>query len=305
MLLRFKEWEPMDIETLLGDLNIDAITTGKNTAIGWVEVQCPYCSDVNGFHGGINVKKLYYHCWRCGWKPLDKVLAELSGVSIRAIKSLLSGVDVAYNRIAEKVKTAEIMELPPSFESIFLPQYTKHMCYLVKRNYAAANIAKEWDLMAAPHYGEYKFRIIAPIYLDGVMVSFQGRDITGHSGIKYKACPKPQEVVCHQDIVYGIDKIKNRTAIIVEGITDVWRIGPGAIATFGISYTAQQVYFLSQRLAKAYILYDAEEQAQGQASKLGVELSSLGVNVTILELEKGDPGEMSDSEVLEVQAFLK
>ena len=157
--------------------------------------------------------------------------------------------------------------------------------------------------MGTNHHGEYKLRIIIPIILDGQTVSFEGRDITGKSEMKYKACRANMEIIHRKHIVYGFDKLREikhkDRCIIVEGVTSTWRLGAGTVATFGIGYTMQQVLFLSQRQIKmAFIMYDPEEQAQEQAEKLSCQLSGFGIETKIIDIAKEgveDPATLSES----------
>jgi hypothetical protein len=43
-----------------------------------------------------------------------------------------------------------------------------------------------------------------------------------------------------KETLYNLDNAKDGTAIVVEGPIDVWRIGDGAVATFGVIYTQKQ-----------------------------------------------------------------
>jgi len=148
-------------------------------------------------------------------------------------------------------------------------------------------------LMGTDSVGEYSHRIIIPILYKNKIVSYQARDITGKAELKYKACKKENEIMQHKHICYGIDKIKDGVAIIVEGVTDVWRIGAGAIAMFGTSFTMQQVNFLVKNLSRVHILFDfGEKQAQEKAKKLGTLLCPF-MDVEILQIQGmlGDPCE--------------
>jgi nucleotide-binding universal stress UspA family protein len=168
--------------------------------------------------------------------------------------------------------------------------------YLSSRGFDADILERMWGIKSTTHCSPYKFRCMVGIFLDGKMVSYQGRDITGRSALKYKACKQADEVIEHQTIAFGLDHAKGDSCIVVEGIFDVFRLGYGAISLFGISFTVAQVNLLASRFRKVFILFDAEEQAQKQAQELGCMLSAQGVEVEILELEEGDPAEMSQEE---------
>ena len=101
----------------------------------------------------------------------------------------------------------------------------------------------------------------------------------------------------------------DRKGIIVEGLTDAWRIGPGAVATFGTSFTFNQVRFLSNHLDEAFILFDfGEKEAENKANKLAYQLSSF-IRVEILQVKNvvGDPADLNPKEIkyLKKQIFNK
>jgi DNA primase len=180
----------------------------------------------------------------------------------------------------------------------------RHKQYLINRNFDPDKLEKTWDLRGAGYTGDYKFRIIAPIIFKNKIVSFQGRDITGQSTLKYKTCKTSEEAIHHKHILYGIDKVKNRQAVIVEGITDVWRLGEGAVSTFGISYTEKQVLFISKYLDRAFILFDNEPTAQQKAKKLAIHLTSVGVKAEVVNIESNDPAELKQEDADYLMKYL-
>jgi len=286
---------------LLNHLSIEFSESGKHHTQGWVQVHCPYC-EVDSTPGGVHLSKFYYHCWRCGWRRLPDILSQLSGIPEHEIKKLLKNLAPTESTFSLETERKETdLHLPPGTGEM----KRNHLRYLRTRKFNSKEMKQHWDLKGIGHMGPYKFRIIAPIYLDGVLVSFQGRDTTGKSELKYKACSKENEVIHHKHILYGMDHIRNRKAIIVEGITDAWRIGPGAIATFGIQFTPQQVFLLAQRLDEVYIAFDAEDLAQEQAQKLGYELDSFGIKTSLICIEEGDPGDLNKAQVTEIRELLK
>ena len=90
--------------------------------------------------------------------------------------------------------------------------------------------------------------------------------------------------------------MKGDSVVVVEGITDAWRLGPGAVATFGIQFTLMQVILLRQFESK-YIMFDsADPQAIKQAEKLADYLSGFPGHVEIIETHCGDPAELTQKE---------
>ena len=293
----------INFKQLFIDYNIPFSGKGKHSSEGWIQVYCPYCIESSTtkekFHGGFNLKDEYYNCWKCNWHPLKETISLLLSTSTRQTKILLKKYK------GESISTDEQEEIIK--HPFCLPDYcaemtSKHRQYLEKRKFNPWKLEREWGLLGTNHHGDYKLRIIAPIFLDGKMVSYQGRDITNKSPMKYKACKINTEIVHHKHIVYGFDKLqetrhRNR-CIIVEGITGVWRLGAGTIATFGIGFTQQQALFLAKRQIKiVFIMYDPEEKAQEQAELFSHLLSGFRMEVKIVDMSKEgfeDPGELSD-----------
>jgi len=147
---------------------------------------------------------------------------------------------------------------------------------------------------------DYKHRILAPITLNEKVVSFQARDITNKSHLKYMACPKRREIIDHKHTLYGLDQCSRTHGLVVEGIFDVWRLGPGAVATFGIEFTKQQVCLLVDRFARVTVVFDDDRQAIKQARKLQAELEIFGVPTDIIRCA-GDPDTFSDAELDEIR----
>lgn len=288
----------IDFKQLFTDYGIS--TSDKEE--GWIQIQCPYCvSSTTGQkkHGGFNLKEGYYNCRKCGWKPLTTILGTLLNTSIRQTKILLKKYKGESISIDDQ---EEIIKHPFCLPDYCTEMTFRHRQYLEKRKFDSWKLEREWGLLGTNHHGDYKLRIIAPIFLDGKMVSYQGRDITNKSPMRYKACKINTEIIHHKHIVYGFDKLQETKrkdrCIIVEGITGAWRLGAGTVATFGIGFAQQQALFLAKRQIKiAFIMYDPEEKAQEQAELFSTLLSGFGIETKIIDISKEgfeDPGELSD-----------
>jgi hypothetical protein len=245
-------------------------------------------------------------CWKCGKHGEVEVIKALLACDWDRAVEIHRQYEKRGRRAAGEAQTrlkatATVCEYP-SFTG---PLNSAHRAYLEGRKYDPDLLAEVWGLRGTSNLGDYKFRIIAPITLDGKMVSFQGRDITNQSDMKYKACKKEREVVDHQDVVYGLDQAKRKACVLVEGIADVWRLGPGAVCCFGIAYTMAQVNLLVKKFKTVYIMFDGgETEAAKQARKIALLLSNRGVDVEMLFLDSGDPGEMSQVDADELMRDL-
>ena len=98
--------------------------------------------------------------------------------------------------------------------------------------------------------------------------------------------------------MYGLDEVDTDTLVVVEGITDVWRLGPGAVATFGTGYKPSQILMMSQ-FERIFLLFDSEQDdpnAIKRSEELANTLSSIGKEVEIIELDEGDPGDLKQED---------
>ena len=92
--------------------------------------------------------------------------------------------------------------------------------------------------------------------------------------------------------------------MIVEGPLDVWRIGFGAVATMGTSFSTTQILKLSKYPIRI-TCFDNEPKAQRRAERLHADLGLFpGVNQNIF-LETGkDAASASDKEIQKVRSLL-
>jgi len=232
-----------------------------------------------------------FWCWRCGFHPLVETIATLTGLSKSRAYDLIddyAGIPVARFDKREK-QYSDKCKLPKH-----TPLRRQHKRYLRDRGFHADNLAERWGLCAATRATRYAGRILIPIYLDNVLISYQGRDVTGKSDNAYKACRVGDEVISHQDSLYGIDDVPGESVLVVEGVFDAWRFGPGAVATFGIDWSWPQVNLL-RRFKYIHILFDPEPAAQKKAEELAVAVQTNEHDCWLHELQDerfADPAEL-------------
>jgi hypothetical protein len=175
-----------------------------------------------------------------------------------------------------------------------------HKKYLEGRGFDAKELEKKWELKSTGPVAlldgvDYGHRVLAPIYWDFRQVTFQARDTTNRHVLKYMACMKAREVMHHKHIVYKHPNYSWRECLCCEGITDVWRFGECAIATFGIEYTQQQVRMVGKLYDRVGVCFDDEVQAKRKANQLVNDLRVRGVDAFRVDVV-GDPGGLSQEE---------
>jgi len=285
------------------DRNIDYYTEGKNVSRGWVNISCPFCDDPS-WHCGVNLKSNLFHCWICDEKgSVIKLIQRIEDCSWAEAKRIFREFCDEFkiqNELPEhpRLKTRKIITFP------IVNLQGVHRVFLTQRGFLPNHIIKKYKIKASTGIGKYRYRIIIPIFFNGKMVSFTARAIFDHQTPKYLNCPNNLSLVDVHDIFYNVDSLKNkRKCVIVEGVTDVWRIGEGAIAMLGKNISEKQIFLLKEKKIEEILLLfdkDAEEKAESYAKQLA---SLFLVNIGILD--KGDPGELDDESVSKIKNWLE
>lgn len=298
----------MDIIQLYQDFGITFVTEGQHKHVrpGWVNCECPFCTSTSGhegYHLGFNLTSCHFYCWRCGGsgKYIPRVLSKLLGVRMGKACEIARDYSMfIFNTPVEKKKKtgAKPFILPPPNKTgkVFSGKQEK---YLINRGFDPDYIAKTFNAYGAGAIAiidkiDYKHRIVIPYTHAMDTVSFDTR-ATVECRNKYLACPDTREKVARKKILYGRPDKWGDVIVIVEGPTDVWRLGVNAAATSGIVYTNAQVRFISKNFKKVYVIFDDEPQAQEQASKLIGDLKFRGCSATNIQIQ-GDPGGLSQDD---------
>ncbi len=294
----------MNVRQLLKDYSIPFITEGEgpHATRGWINVHCPFCAGSKNFHLGIPEDGSAAHCWRCGGHSIVATISKLLRVSEQEARRILRKYQQGPTVI--RASPEPIVRIRPfRFPKPHYPLSGPYKSYLARREFDPDRLEKEWGLLQTGPSSyldgiNYSHRILIPIHWDGRVVSFQARDITDRSERKYLACPRQRETVHHKNVVYGKeDHWRGASGIIVvEGPADVWRLGPCAVATFGIEFTLEQVLQLARISDRLFVVYDCEPQAQQQARRLAVRLRALGKQGEVVTIDSEDPGSMSQDD---------
>jgi len=290
--------ELFDIKEYLDDRSIPYDEEGKNVSNDWIGLNCPFCTDPSN-HLGIHLKSKVYSCFRCGEKgnvlDLIKIWDDINyGEAIETVLSYHN-----YEGYSEKA-------YPPSQRCMFppetIPMTKAHKEYLESRGFNPNLITEKYKLKGTLPAGQFKYRIMIPYFLNGEMITYSARTISKKIEPKYRHCAGRKSVVPVKKTLYNIDSL-NKRAVIVEGCTDVWRIGEGACSTSGVQFTEEQINMILQKdLEQCFILFDAD--AKEQAEKLAFKLSSF-TRVEIIDLNSGDPADMSEDDINHLRKELK
>ena len=273
-------------------------------AEGWLNTNCPLCHDVK-YKGGFNTDGGYFHCWRCGGHDLAFIISKILRINFFQAKieaEKYSTQEIARKKLNRKKEGGQPLKSIPGY-----PTAKQHHHYLESRNFEPEKIIKYYDIRGTGaaclwHNIDYSNRIIIPIYHRKKIVSFQGRSIVKNEKVRYKSCPPDLSPINYKSTLYGTPH--RDQAIVVEGITDVWRIGEGAMATYGTTITPAQIKALA-KLQKVFFLFDQEQEAQHKATQAAQILASLNVKAEVIRYHESiDPGEFSHAQVGEIRREL-
>lgn len=165
---------------------------------------------------------------------------------------------------------------------------------------------------------KYENRLVIPVHdLEGTLVNFQGRDITGLSAQKYLFPPGLPGTACY---LYNAHRARGRKVLIVnEGAFDVMathqalathRIaGIGVVGTFGkhlsggdnpLNQVRQLRALKAEGLESVVMMWDGSRGAALEALKTCQELIGLGLKAYLALLPAGkDPNEATPAEVVD------
>jgi DNA primase len=121
----------------------------------------------------------------------------------------------------------------------------------------------------------------------------------GSKGLRYINANPREEAVPAKDLLFGQD-LARHAIVVVEGPFDAFRIGPGAVATMGLSYSREQLFKMSQYPVRV-ICFDQEDKAQQRARGLANDLLPFPGKTSVVVPQSADPGDMSEEEVREIR----
>ena len=290
----------MNFEKLFTDYKIEYNTRVNR---GWTNVTCPFCDDKT-FNGGFNDTGNYFHCWKCGGHNFREALARTVNIPKSQVDVLIeqyAGRNSLLNKLNKKQAKAIRLELPTD---TFTEAERK---YLLSRNFSPRLLKEKYKIVGGGITGSWKYRIIIPLILDNKIVSWTGRSILSKDRInelkipRYKNLSIEQSVIDPKSILYNLDNCKNRTAVLTEGAFDVIRLGDDFMCSFGTELTQSQISVIKERFDKVFIMFDNEKEAQIKARKFGMQITSMGVDVEIVDaysdFNKNDGGELNEQEV--------
>ena len=295
------------IVRILKQFDIPYWLEGKNVSIDSVNIKCPFCDDPSN-HLGIFIDSLKYHCWRCTSKGVfSGLLVILTGLSEKECKDLISSGEVDFKRttleqIEDRVHPGASGKVKKGGLEVKLPEFSELVQedtnfsllddFLNRRNISLEDVIEHYCSLC--RVGSHMNRLIVPVYFKGVLVSYQAVDMTGKAWLRYKTAPGKIN-----DFLYCYDDVRDRM-ILTEGVFDAWRVGEGAVATFGTHITEKQKNLI---LAKGLreLIFCWDEDAFWEARKQSNFFAPFVKKICIIRLPYGeDPDSYGREETLEL-----
>jgi len=289
----------MNFIDILSQHDIPYLTEGHHHCrTGWIQFDCPYCGrDSKKYHMGYSLDQNYCNCWRCGHHSLVNTLMEITLLSYGECQNLLK--DIRPER-QEKERVIGQLKLPKNIG----PLQTPHIQYLQSRGYVPKELEMMWGIKGIGVAANLAWRVFIPIHHFGEIVSWTTRSISkGPDTTRYLSASPQEEAVSHKTLLYGEDYARH-SIIVVEGPFDVWRIGPGAVATLGTGYKQSQLAKMIRYPVRA-VCFDNERAAQQRAYNLVEQLSAFPGQTSNIVLDSKDAGEATEQEIRKLRKMLK
>lgn len=310
----------IDVVSFLDACGVDYRLEGKNVAKGDVNVCCIYCPE-SAFHLGIDKKTGVLNCWRCELdvEPRPRLMdfvAEYLSISVGEAWDLakpfntLPGWQDQGSIKKEEVKRPKEATWPEGTQrfdiAISKRQRDKALAYLEERQFGWKEIEK-YKLRFCTS-GEYRYRIIIPVYYGDKMVTYTGRDYLNNGDkerSRYKHCYYELSALTANYVLYGYEQYLASGSDwmrILEGPTDRWRLGDISVAAFTNKLSKRQISLVVKAKPKAVsIIYD--RNSFDKAHKAAGELSAFvrWIKVVRMPTEEQDVGKSTFEEVMELE----
>ena len=317
----------MNWPDFLGSHSIPFRNVGNN-----IEIPCPWCGGSDpSYHMAISLAGKGFKCWRdrthAGRHPA-KLIQVLLGCSWEQANRYAGTAKSLPNDFLDKIRgalmqvnNAEVqykLDLPNEFKPFSgLPSSKPYTNYLLGRGLSELQIRRasaEYGIRYASQ-GDYRGRVVFPVWFDGQLVGWTGRTICSNEDLRYKTlsnnpekgpptAPRPiSDYLLFFDI---IKRSKAKYLVIGEGPFDALKVNIlgtklGVVSTCLFTNSASQaqlglLHELVPQFERSFVLLDTA--AIAQAGRLVSQLAALNVQGRVLPNGYKDPGELNSIDVL-------
>lgn len=324
----------IDIEKLLNDYNVKFVTGGHNVAKGNINVKCPFCGSADkSEHLGINLSNGFWGCWRSEahrGSNLAYLLQHLLSVTYREAERLSGKDAISYDPASLDAVAGGMLQDTDTKgtdvsnnRSILLPQEfrplhdakmasERFLYYLSGRGFPIKyleNMSRHYKIKYAIS-GDYANRIILPVSMYGVTVSFTARSIKPNNNLRYLSASNEDSFLSIKSTIYNFDAALSGgdTLFVVEGPFDALKVDwfardykCHAVALFNMSMESAQ-YAMMLDLIPLYkrvvfMLDSGEDSKSNEMAEEFVFFKKVEVMGGNVPFGKPDPGELSAAEV--------
>jgi len=247
-----------------------------------IKVTCinPACNDTKD-HLWINIKKMVYHCWKCDFggkvidnKAIQRILKNRG--PIKPTSTVSNSMDL--------IDTSEFVDIKTLKTDHAAIQY-------IKSREVSLDSCIQLGCMYAPS-GVLSGRIVFPVRNNNAIVGWQGRSVYGRVP-KYKIYGRKNAGM------YNVKKLQDykNFAIIFEGVFDVLKVPDHGISILGKKMSEPQLRMLSTFLNVKIVFIMLDSDANKEENVLAKQLSPYFKCIPI-QLETGDPGDITEIEIL-------
>lgn len=317
---------------------IDYISSGAHSAKGNWHIHCPWCGDQDrSYHMGLSLdtRKPFYGCWRtmshrgrnparliaallgCTWDEATQLVEREDTSAVDSYEAAVARV-LAVTRAEDGLVAEEDLLFPESFRPMYDERRSaeRYLDYLVGRGFNdPISVAETYDLHYCTH-GEFGRRLILPIYHEGRLVNWTGRDVTGLAKLRYNSLSDKPDVAKRQgantpapmsltSTVFNHDRAERGgdALVVCEGPFDGLKIDWYApedscgVAVFGMPKSAQLSVLvkLARNFDRVLVMLDAAALSNSLRLAWDDLGALLGSAVRWVDLPQGvkDPGALS------------
>jgi hypothetical protein len=290
----------MSIKDVLDEFGVDYREHGDHphATEGWVNVNCPLCSPTGHFRLGFSLTSSGCACWSCGKQSAGEMLSLLIDKPVKVAWAMLLKGRQPAGGLTKKARGK--LKLPSG--CCELAKLGPHQRYLASRGFDWRELSGVYGIVGTTGISDRPWSLVFPITEDFETVSFFTRKLHD-KGTRYLSAKPEDEAVSAKELLFGEDFAVNAVCV-CEGAFDAIRVGPGAVATMGLSVSSSQVRRLT-KYRRVVVCFDSDDDAQRRAEVLCGRVATFGIEVVNVRVSGKDACVSPESEITEIRGLLK